>query len=115
MPLQGNLRDLPFLNMSEWAKQQACWNALQNRSLGYADSFESCLTLLDTAKASERDERRKKREIDGITAQAEVVRLGRDFWRDFLAQGIADRKLSPKEALNKPAMLPQNASGSAYF
>jgi hypothetical protein len=95
-------------NMSEWAKQQACWNALQSRSLAYADSFESCLMLLDTAKTSERDERRKKREIDGITAQAEVVRLGPHFWRDFLAQGVAERMLSPKDQqiLQVCAMMP---------
>lgn len=95
-------------NMSEWAKQQACWNAVQSRAMDYGTSFESCLTLLDTAKASERDERRKKREIDGISAQSEVVKLGRDFWRDFLARGIAERQLSPKDQqiLQVCAMMP---------
>jgi len=84
-------------NMSEWAKQQACWNALQSRTLDYGDSFESCLTLIEAARSSERDERKKKRELDGISAQSEVVRLGAVFWRDFLAQGIAEKKLSPKD------------------
>lgn len=84
-------------NMSEWAKQQACWNALQSRTLDYGDSFESCLTLIEAARSSERDERKKKRELDGISAQSEVVKLGAVFWRDFLAQGIAEKKLSPKD------------------
>ena len=37
--------------MSEWAKQQACWNGMKGRTLNYGDDFETCLTLVDTAKA----------------------------------------------------------------
>lgn len=84
-------------NMSEWAKQQACWAALRARELEYADDFESCLTLKDDAKATERDERRKKKEIDGISAQSEVVRRGGDFWREVLDRGSAQGSLSFKD------------------
>jgi hypothetical protein len=84
-------------NMSEWAKQQACWNALASREISYGEDFESCLTLRETAKTSERDERKRKREIDGISAQSEVVRLGPSFWNEALAKGIAERKLTPKD------------------
>lgn len=84
-------------NMSEWAKQQACWNAMSQRVLNYDADFESCLTLKDTAKTNERDERKKKRETDGISAQAEVVTLGADFWRDVRDRGSAERQLSPKD------------------
>ena len=84
-------------NMSEWAKQQACWNALQSKTLDYGAMFDSCLMLVDAAKANERDERRKKRELDGIAAQAEVVKLGPDFWRDLITQGVSEQKLTPKD------------------
>lgn len=84
-------------NMSEWAKQQACWNQLQSRSLAYDESFESCLALVETARAGERDERRKKKEIDGISAQSDVVNRGAAFWREVLDQGIAERMLSSKD------------------
>src|SRR5690606_14283849 len=67
-------------NMSEWAKQQACWSILAARKLKYSIDFQSCLTLKETAKTSERDERKKKREIEGISAQSEVVGLGSAFW-----------------------------------
>jgi hypothetical protein len=30
-------------NMSEWAKQQACWNGMKGRTLTYDDDFETCL------------------------------------------------------------------------
>lgn len=84
-------------NMSEWAKQQACWNALMIRKLDYGAGFESCLTLKESARASERDERRKKREIDGITAQTQVVGRGAEFWRRVIEGGATEDKLSPKD------------------
>lgn len=84
-------------NMSEWAKQQACWNALAGSKIDYDEDFESCLTLKDTAKTTERDERKKKRETDGISAQMEVVMLGAKFWQGVLERGISGRHLSPKD------------------
>lgn len=84
-------------NMSEWAKQQACWNGLKGRSLQYGSEFDGCLVLAENARANERDQRKKKREIDGISAQSKVVNLGANFWQKVLSLGMADRKLTPKD------------------
>jgi hypothetical protein len=84
-------------NMSEWAKQQACWNGLKGRKLDYGAEFDGCLVLKEIARTSERDQRSKERQIDGISAQSEVVDRGPEFWRDILARGVAVRKLTPKD------------------
>jgi hypothetical protein len=84
-------------NMSEWAKQQACWNGLKGRRLDYGAEFDDCLILTETARTSERDQRKKKQEMDGISAQSEVVNRGPEFWREILTRGVADRKLTPKD------------------
>lgn len=84
-------------NLSEWAKQQACWGALQDRKINYDSGFERCLALKETARKNERDEQERRREIAGIEAQSEVVSLGADFWRSVKAQGSAQGKLSPKD------------------
>ncbi|MFO1202486.1 MAG: AIPR family protein [Tabrizicola sp.] len=84
-------------NMSEWAKNQACWNGLKGRTLEYDDDFENCLTLVDTARAAKRDERAKKAMTDGINAQAEVVTLGALFWSEALAWGRDRRLVTPKD------------------
>lgn len=84
-------------NMSEWAKQQACWSALESRKLDYGKDFESCLTLKETAKSAEIESNKKKREIDGIAAQSQVVKLGPDFWRRVLDYGLSKRDLSQKD------------------
>lgn len=84
-------------NMSEWAKKQACWSSLEGRELDYGPAFEGCLTSIEAARARERDGRRERRELDGITAQTEVVQLGPDFWRALSTRGVAEQKLSPKD------------------
>lgn len=84
-------------NMSEWAKQQACWAGLEGRRLDYGEDFDGCLALREISRANERDQRKKKRETDGISAQSDVVSRGSEFWRDILVRGTADRKLTPKD------------------
>ena len=84
-------------NMSEWAKQQACWNGLKGRKLEYDEDFETFLTFEEAARVMQKDERKKKKEIDGIVAQAEVVNLGPVFWRQILDRGLAARKLTPRD------------------
>lgn len=84
-------------NMSEWAKQQACWNILKGRNLDYGDDFDSCLVLHETARTNARDQRKAKRQEDGISAQTDVVNRGPEFWQDVLTRGVADRKLTPKD------------------
>lgn len=84
-------------NMSEWAKQQACWNGLRARQLEYDDDFESCLTLADTVRTAKREARADKSINDGISAQTEVVTLGGDFWGDLLDWGRTKKRLTPKE------------------
>jgi AIPR protein len=84
-------------NMSEWAKQQACWNGMKGRTLNYDEDFESCLTLVKTVRTDERDEKAKKAIEDGINAQSEVVTFGADFWKEVLAWGRDRKRLTPKD------------------
>jgi hypothetical protein len=84
-------------NMSEWAKQQACWNSLKSRKLQYGDDFDSCLVLADTARTAVREARAERTMTDGIMGQTEVVTLGGAFWGETLDWGRARKLLSPKD------------------
>jgi hypothetical protein len=84
-------------NMSEWAKQQACWNGVKGRTLNYDEDFETCLTLAETARTAKRDEKAKKVLTEGINAQSEVVTLGADFWKEVLTWGRERKRLTPKD------------------
>lgn len=84
-------------NMSEWAKQQACWSNMKGRALSYGDSFETCLTPVDEARATRQEERARQTMTAGINTQTEVVTRGPAFWSEVLAWGTAKRQLSPKD------------------
>ncbi len=84
-------------NLSEWAKQQACWSSLQARNIDYGDWLERCLTLKESARKNERDAQDLRREMVGIEAQSLVVKLGADFWRRVGEQGRAKRELTAKD------------------
>lgn len=84
-------------NMSEWAKQQACWNGLKGRKLEYGEDFESCLALVDTQRTAARDARAKKVMTELINVQTGVVNLGAAFWSDVMKWGRTERKLTPKD------------------
>lgn len=84
-------------NMSEWAKQQACWNVMKGRTLDYGDDFDSCLTSVDAVRSVKREEKAKKLMTEGINAQSEVVTLGAGFWAEVLAWGRERKRLSPKD------------------
>ncbi|MCC5993952.1 MAG: AIPR family protein [Rhodobacteraceae bacterium] len=84
-------------NMSEWAKQQACWNGLKGRKLDYAEDFDSCLTLVETARGTRRAARASEVMTEGINAQTEAVSLGAGFWNTVMNWGRSERKLTPKD------------------
>jgi hypothetical protein len=84
-------------NMSEWAKQQACWNDLMSRKLAFDDDFEICLAPIDEAKTTARGARSEKVLTDGINAQAEIVSLGSDLLKTALKWGQDGKRLTTKE------------------
>lgn len=84
-------------NMSEWAKQQACWNALKASKLEYGDGFDGCRVLREVARTDERDQRTKDRDTAGISAQADVVRRGPQFWQEVQKRCVATRRFGPKD------------------
>lgn len=84
-------------NVTEWAKQQACWNRVSQLDvplLAYIQ--DELLTEGDRAKAK-RDAVRDQRELNGIEAQTAVVNAGAEFWRKAKAWGESKEILSATE------------------
>ena len=84
-------------NLSEWAKKQACWAALQSRKLNYANSFRKCLISYAEAQVIVDDDVKDKEVQEGIEAQTFVVNKGGEFWSRLLEWGRKRRLLSEKE------------------
>lgn len=84
-------------NMSEWAKQQACWAQVSGRSLAYERDFHDSLIDPQQARVVKRDERRERDARNRIDAQAEVVLQGGEYWERLLAFGQSLNQLTERE------------------
>lgn len=85
-------------NITEWAKQPACWTQVQSITLDYSTRF-----LDDCVTAVQRIQQRKDNAADtqiliGIQAQTAVVEKGGSFWLEVLQWAQDSHSISPKEA-----------------
>jgi hypothetical protein len=84
-------------NMSEWAKQPACWTSFSKVEVSYEKEFASILIDPEEARSHKREERRERKEVSGIEAQTEVVNQGGAYWARLLAFGKSIGQLNHVE------------------
>ena len=99
-------------NVTEWAKQQACWHRVMDLHVSWPDALET-----EIVSSSERDEVKRaavkdQRMLNGIEAQMVVVQAGSDFWSDVKVWGLSKGFLSADDqgildiAISMPARVP---------
>ena len=87
-----------FGNVTEWAKNQGCWDRIRSLPVSLpADIAEEAISL-DDLKDENRFARKEQKELNGVQAQIAVVEAGSDFWEDVLSWGESREILSPTEA-----------------
>lgn len=84
-------------NVTEWAKQQACWHRVSDLHVSWPDALKA-----ELVSASDRDEVRRaatkdQRMLNGIEAQMVVVRAGSALWSDVKEWGVSKGLLSPTD------------------
>ncbi|MEE2730108.1 MAG: AIPR family protein [Pseudomonadota bacterium] len=84
-------------NVTEWAKKPGCWDRIREVEIPLHASFEKELvnqgSMIDRKKAASRTQK-----IDnGIRAQAKVVEIGGDGWRQILNWAIAQNLIGSKD------------------
>ena len=84
-------------NFSEWAKKQACWKWLEERSLSYPDGLDRVLISEEFANDRAREARADKAVEDSVEAELEVHRLGAPFWAEARNWARERGLLSPRE------------------
>lgn len=89
---------VPGQNITEWAKQQACWNRVQALDVDWPPSLSRDLQSVAEAKEQSKAARKDKKELSGIEAQTEVIRLGHSYWQALQAWSEGRRLLNPTEA-----------------
>ena len=84
-------------NVTEWAKQQACWSRVMALQVNWPESLEhELLTSRERAEAN-RAAVRDQRELNGIEAQTAVVTAGPEFWMGIKEWGVLKGLLSPDD------------------
>jgi acyl-CoA synthetase (AMP-forming)/AMP-acid ligase II len=86
-------------NVTEWAKQDACWKRVQDLKLSMPAGLSKALIDADDAKAEGKGAEKDQKVLDGIAAQSRVCEIGGPLWREIKQWCIEnDVPLSPVEA-----------------
>ena len=84
-------------NVTEWAKNQACWERVRVLDIAWPGSFLDELISTEERQDEARGARREQRELNSIGMQIAVVNAGSAFWADALAWGRDRGLLTPTE------------------
>ncbi|MHB8267464.1 AIPR family protein [Bradyrhizobium sp.] len=85
-------------NVTEWAKQQACWSRVSGLAISWPKSFLEELVTQGEQREEQQGAIKDQHLLNGIEAQMAVVKAGGPFWRDLKQWGISKSLLSPTEA-----------------
>lgn len=85
-------------NVTEWAKQQACWSRVAGLDIAWPKAFVRELITEEERQENETDGVRDQRLLNGIEAQTIIVKAGGPLWRTVKDWGVARRLLTPTEA-----------------
>lgn len=84
-------------NVTEWAKQQACWARVKALEIDWPESWLNELIGKDRIKEGKRAGLKDQKLLNGIEAQALVVSAGGLLWEQLSGWGQARKLLSPTE------------------
>jgi hypothetical protein len=84
-------------NVTEWAKQQACWNRVAELKIPWPAAWRRELVTLGEQRTRERDAVKEQKVVNGIDSQAAVVIAGAQTWRALRKWGVDRKLLSEQE------------------
>jgi hypothetical protein len=84
-------------NVTEWAKQPACWSQVKSLKISWPKKWFNELLNEDEIKAIQRGGLVEQRMMNGIEAQTAVFNAGPGLWRDVKNWGMQRQLLSQKE------------------
>ena len=99
-------------NVTEWAKQQACWSKVKRLRVEWPKALETVLVSSDEQKEVARAAKKDQQMLNGIEAQTIVVQAGPALWSEAKSWGMSKRLLSPADqgildvAMSVPAKIP---------
>lgn len=87
----------PVVNVTEWAKRDACWTKVKNAQIQVPPEIDEFLISASAVAESVRSARQDQRMVSGIDDQVHVHKQGRAYWAEVLEFGTELKSISPKE------------------
>lgn len=84
-------------NVTEWAKQQACWDRVASLEVEWPGSWLHELITKGQQKSREKSAEKDQKILNGIEAQTIVVKAGGPAWQTLREWGLARGLLSPDD------------------
>jgi hypothetical protein len=84
-------------NISEWAKQSACWTRVQELAVDWPVSLANDLLSVAEEKDKQKAAKKEKKELTGMEARIEVERLGTQIWANLQHWASSNKKLTGGE------------------
>jgi hypothetical protein len=84
-------------NVSEWAKAEACWNAVKTETMQLHGAVDEYLIDIEQNRELESDAGRTDTIQEGVHAQTYVFEKGADYWTLLRDWNNENRKLTAKE------------------
>lgn len=103
-----------YRNISEWAKQPKCWNALKQKNVYWDEGWTSELIGLEEEREIKSEGVKDQKELNRIEAQSIVVEAGAQFWQNVLEWCKKEGEATDKErgilqyAASMPNKLPSD-------
>lgn len=84
-------------NVTEWAKQAACWSRVQDLKIKWPTALQSALISQREEAHSLREGAAEQEVLNGIQAQTKVVEAGAELWKQVAEWADRSKVLSVKE------------------
>jgi hypothetical protein len=89
--------DRPVVNVTEWAKRDACWAAVQDLPIALPKTMTADIVGREAAKSERRSARTQQKVDDGIQAQAAVLAIDAREWTELERFCKTKRLLTDKD------------------
>lgn len=98
-----------YKNISEWAKQPACWANIRKQSIEWDEEWLAELISKDESKEARSEGEKEQKEANYIDAQITVVDAGAEFWTKVFNWCIKENEATEKELsiLRCASMIPK--------
>lgn len=88
----------PQANVTQWAKQDACWNQVSSAPVEFSEDLTNDLQSVDQLAVAKSDAVRERRMDLGIEAVKAALEVPREVWDLVIREGMEARILSQKES-----------------